>query len=106
MSIRFAAAGSGECVVVARVLAYPRNAGRHAANDVADDAGAALADDTLLVSTLRHFAMHGLGAAQEARRLAQEARRQHDQERYRHWLAVCRQLDHRMAARIETAGCR
>ena len=100
MSIRFAAAGSGECMVVARILTCPRL--RPAANDV----GAAIAHDTLLVSTLRHFAAHGLGAAHEARRLAQEADRQHDDDRYRHWLAVCRQLDHRMAARIEASGRR
>jgi len=95
MSIRFAAAGSGECMVVARVLDCPRL--RPAANDVE----AAICHDTLLVSTLRHFAAHGLGAAREARRLAHEARRQNDHERYRHWLAVCRHLDQRMAARIE-----
>lgn len=100
MSIRFAAAGSGECMVVARVLCRPRL--QAAANDV----DAAICHDTLLVSTLRHFATHGLGAAQEARRLAQEARRLNDQDRYRHWLAVCRHLDHRMAARIDGTGRR
>ncbi len=100
MSIRFAAAGSGECMVVARVLTRARL--RPAANDV----DAAICHDAVLVSTLRHFAVHGLGAAQEARRLAQEARRQQDQDRYRHWLAVCRHLDHGMAARLGTPGRR
>jgi hypothetical protein len=101
MSIRFAAAGSGECMVVARVLTRRRVDLRNAANDVE----AVISQDPLLVSTLRHFANHGLGAAREARRLAQEARRQNDPDRYRHWLAICRHLDRRMAARIE-AGCR
>jgi hypothetical protein len=100
MSIRFAAAGSGECMVVARVLSSP--CPRPAANDVE----AAICHDQLLVSTLRHFARHGLGAAREARRLAQEAHRQQDQDRYRHWLAVYRHLDHGAAGRMGTPGRR
>ncbi|MDE1916151.1 MAG: hypothetical protein KGJ57_01430 [Sphingomonadales bacterium] len=99
MSIRFAAAGSGECLAVARVLARRRLSIRDAANDV----DACISDDVLLVSSLRHFALHGLGAAREAGRLAQEARNQQDLERYHHWLAICRHLDRRMAARMEAA---
>lgn len=95
MSIRFAAAGSGECVVVAKVLACPRL--RAADNDV----DAVICHDEILISTLRHFAAHGLGAASEARRLAREARRLNDQAQYRHWLSVCRHLDRRMADGLE-----
>lgn len=97
MTIRFAAAGSGECVVVARVLCRPRL--RAADNDV----DAAICHDQILISTLRHFAAHGLGAASEARRLAREARRQDDQAQYRHWLSVCRHLDRRMAEGLDNA---
>lgn len=99
MSIRFAAAGSGECLAVARILTRRPLSIRDAANDV----DASISDDALLVSSLRHFALHGLGAAREARRLAQEARSRQDLERFNHWLAVCRHLDRRMAASVEAA---
>jgi hypothetical protein len=105
MSIRFAAAGSGECMVVARVLARPGMA-RIRLPMADNDVEAAICHDTLLISTLRHFATHGLGAAGEARRLAQEARQQDDRAQYRHWLGVCRHLDQRMADRIEASGRR
>lgn len=87
-------------MVVARVLARPRLSA--AANDVEP----AICHDQLLVSTLRHFARYGLGAAQEARRLAQEAQGQQDGDRYRHWLAVSRHLDHGMAGRMDTESRR
>lgn len=65
----------------------------------ANDNGRALADDSLLKATLAHFAAHGLGAAQEACRLAAEALRAGDDAGHHHWLAVCRTLDRRMAQR-------
>ena len=92
MSIRFAAAGCGECTIVSRVLTRPRL--RAAANDT--DTG--LARDTLLRLALRHFASHGMGAANRARELAEAAFFAGNRDEYRHWLAICRTLDQRMAA--------
>jgi hypothetical protein len=94
MSIRFAAAGSGECKAVARVLSTP------ALTMAANDADAPIAADALLVSTLRHFALHGLNAAAEARRLTLLAQERGDRDQSHHWRAVCRQLDRRMADAI------
>jgi len=50
MSIRFAAAGSGECLSVARTLRRPR------LSAPANDSDAAWPQDVLLQSALRHFA--------------------------------------------------
>ncbi|MEZ5694964.1 MAG: hypothetical protein R3E18_00605 [Sphingomonadaceae bacterium] len=58
-------------------------------------------DDRLLHAALRHFAEHGLGAAQEARLQAKQAFFTGDRERYDWWLGVCRTLDRRMANRLE-----
>lgn len=92
MSIRFAAAGAGECTVVSRVLTRPRL--HMAANDT--DHG--IARDQLLRQALRHFAIHGLSAADRAREEAEKSFFAGNREEYRHWLAICRTLDRRMAA--------
>lgn len=104
MSIRFAAAGSGQCMVVACVLQRPRL--RMADNDVDHGASAPICQDASLVHALRHFARHGLDAANEAGRLARQARRQGDTGQYQHWLGVCRHLDRRMAERIASPARR
>jgi len=65
-----------------------------------NDNGRAIADDSLLRSTLLHFAEHGLGAAAEARQRAEDAWLSGDGDGYRHWLGVCRTLDRRMANRV------
>lgn len=51
----------------------------------------------LLRAALRHFAEHGLGAAELAQRNAQAAFFAGDRKEYRHWLDICRALDRRMA---------
>lgn len=93
MSIRFAAAGTGEAAAVARVLCRPR------AGQPANDVGNPLRQDVLLAAALRHFARHGLGAAQEARNIALRAKAQGDENQYRQWLAICRKLDRQLARR-------
>ena len=91
MTIRFAAAGTGECAAVAKVLCAMQP------GLPANDCDAMAARNTLLRSALHHFAAHGLGAADLASRNAEAAFFAGDRAAYRHWLAVCRTLDQRMA---------
>ena len=56
--------------------------------------------EKLLGAALRHFARHGLGAAEMARAKAEDAFFAGDRDRYRHWLDICRLLDRRMAAAL------
>lgn len=65
----------------------------------ANDNGCAIGDNPVLRATLAHFAQHGLGAARQASRMAEDAFRIGDETAYRHWLAVCRTLDPRLAER-------
>ena len=92
MSIRFAAAGSGECAVVARML----RAGPAA--PAANDTDAPLGRDQLLRAALVHFAEHGLAAAERARDNATAAFFADDRMEYHHWMGICRLLDRRMAS--------
>lgn len=94
MTIHFAAARSRVITPYAKNLALPDH--RVAANDN----GVAFADSKLLRAALRHFAEHGLSAAGRARENAERAFFAGDREKYRHWLAICRALDRRMAAAI------
>ena len=73
-----------------------RSAPMCAAND---NSGGHLTNATL-VAALRHFAQHGLAAAEHAGARAITARHQSDRDECRHWLAVCRQLDQRLAERL------
>ena len=98
MSIRFAAAGSGECTIVSRVLTCPH------VPAAANDSDHGMTRDAVLRSALRHFASHGLGAADRAREQAEAAFFSGNREEYRHWLAICRTLDRRMAAAMHTSG--
>ncbi len=98
MSIRFAAAGTGDCAAVARVLSRPRL--RSPDNDC--DTG--LSQDLLLQSALRHFSRFGLGAAEHARNNASLAFFEGDRPTYRHWLAVCRKLDRRMVTPLQLSN--
>jgi hypothetical protein len=98
MSIRFAAAVSGECAIVARCLS--RGPLPRPAND--QDHG--IGRDTILRDALRHFAAHGLQAAERARDNAEAAFFAGDRGDYRHWMAICRMLDRRMAAREMSAA--
>ncbi|NVD44072.1 hypothetical protein [Qipengyuania atrilutea] len=56
--------------------------------------------DSMLRAALKHFAQHGLGAAQNARMRAQEARFAGDHAAYRWWRDMCRSLDARMASAL------
>jgi hypothetical protein len=91
MSLHFAAADSGECAVVARVLKVPRL--RTAANDSEPGIGR----DMLLRAALRHFAAYGLSAAERARENAENAFFAGNRDEYMQWLAICRALDRRVA---------
>ena len=54
----------------------------------------------MMRSALQHFAEHGLGAAEAARRQAEQAFFKGDEDGYLWWLGVCRTLDRRMADRL------
>ncbi len=100
MSIRFAAAQRAMSVLTGPA-GHARLTAR-AAND-----NAPTGRDVLLRDALKHFAQHGLRAAQVARDNAMEAHRQSDAAACTHWTEICRALDRRMAmalaARIEPA---
>ncbi len=64
-----------------------------AANDNHQD----LNRNGLLRAALRHFAEHGLGAAELAQRNAEQAFFAGNRKEYRHWLDICRALDRRLA---------
>lgn len=109
MSVRFAsanhparrlgwrAAGRG---LIAPVLARAANdnlqLGRPPESELAP-AGAAF--DPLLTDALRHFAVHGLAAAEVAVDLAAEARSRGDANGQDRWLAITQMFDRRLAAR-------
>lgn len=64
------------------------------ANDNGRDAAN---DDAMLGEALRHFAEHGLCAAERARDKALDAHLAGDSVSFDWWLSVCRMLDRRMA---------
>ena len=63
----------------------------------ANDNVRTLPDERALFAALRYFAHHGIGAAEHAATRALSAQERGDQDDSRHWLAVCRQLDRRLA---------
>ena len=95
MTVYFAAARSAAASPVARILSPRRNPA--AANDNRDIGE----HDRVLSATLRHFAKHGLRAAEEARNEAEAAFFAGDRENYDLWLGICRMLDKRMALDIQ-----
>lgn len=104
MSVRFAsanhparrlgwrAAGRG---LIAPVLARAANDNR-SEGSVAAAAGGGF--EPLLADALRHFAVHGLAAAEVAVDLAAEARMRDDANGQDHWLAITQMFDRRLAA--------
>ena len=74
---------------------------RQACGLPANDNGSDRTTDALLHAALRHFAQHGLAAAQRARKQAEAAFFADDRQSYQWWLEICRTLDRRMAAEIE-----
>ena len=93
MSIRFASPRPAASVL-AGTLGRARLQGR-AAND-----NAPAGRDAVLRDALKHFAQHGLRAAQVARDLAVEADRLGDDATRDHWIEICRTLDRRMAVAL------
>ncbi|KLI63574.1 hypothetical protein AAV99_07360 [Aurantiacibacter marinus] len=77
---------------VRRIRSFP-------ANDDGDIVGA-----EHLSAALRHFAKHGIAAAQNAREQAIAAGRAGDRQTFEWWLEICRALDRRMARGIDQAG--
>jgi hypothetical protein len=68
-----------------------------AAFAAANDNEADQVEGCLLHAALRHFAEHGLGAAELAQQRAEKAFFAGNGKEYRHWLDICRALDRRMA---------
>jgi hypothetical protein len=66
----------------------------------ANDNGLDLTRNGMLRAALKHFAEHGLGAAEVAQRNAEAAFFAGNRKEYRHWLDICRALDRRMADAI------
>lgn len=95
MTIRFAAAKRGDRAVIAHALCS--GASMMAAND--NTAG--FSRDHVITAALRHFAAHGLGAADQARAEAERAFFAGDRAQYAWWLSICRTLDRRMAEAVD-----
>ena len=93
MPLHFAAARSAAHSPIAR-----------AANDNGDAAhmqAEASSFDHMMRAALRHFAEHGMGAAEAARQQAEQAHFTGDTEAYEWWLGVCRTLDRRLAESLQ-----
>jgi hypothetical protein len=97
MSIRFAAPLNA---IAPRLT--PREIGK-ACSLPANDNGGPRASDAMLHAALRHFAEHGLAAAQRARKQAEAAFFAGDEQGYQWWLEICRALDRRMASELGSA---
>ena len=95
MPIHFAAARSAARSPVARALA--RRAVRRAANDNPGGAGECGIEARVLGAALRHFAEHGLRAAEEAAAMAERAWRAGEQDACAWWTEVCHKLDRKLA---------
>lgn len=95
MTIRFAAANPGNIsplvshLIVASIPLRAANDNIHGTSN-----------DALLKAALRHFAEHGLCAAEQARKNAERAFFAGDRPTYRWWLAICHALDRRMAEAV------
>ncbi len=96
MTIHFAAARKGATSPLVRALT------RRDVGHVANDNGANDSDRLVLDAALRHFAQHGLGAAANARSLAEAAFFEGDRERYDWWHNVCQTLDRRVARNLSS----
>ena len=94
MTIRFAPARNRDNLVSVVTRGFGYSVPKIGAND---NGLVAANDDPLLTETLRHFAEHGLRAAERARDKAMDARRAGDSTDYEWWLSICRMLNRRMA---------
>ena len=94
MTIHFAAARTGNASVMARALRVPAIA-RAAHDDPLRDVA-----DAVLAAALRHFAAHGLAAADRAAEKARQAATAGDRAARDHWLEICATLDPRRAREL------
>jgi hypothetical protein len=99
MPIHFAAARCASRSPVARALA--KRAVRRAANDNPGGAGECGVEARVLGAALRHFAEHGLRAAEEAANQAEQAWRSGEVETSRWWAEVCYKLDRGLALALK-----
>lgn len=107
MSVRFASANhpvrrlgwrAARRGLVAPALARASNDnGAGPAAAAAGAAAAALPIDPLLAEALRHFAVHGLAAAEAALSAAEDAAARGDASAREHWLAITGLFDRRLA---------
>lgn len=100
MPLRFAAARIPSRSPIARALAK-----KAPSRPVNDNGTAQMPEgsriDGVMRAALRHFAEHGLAAAQVARQQAEGAYFSGDMQAYRWWLEMCRTLDRRLAEHLE-----
>ena len=99
MPIHFAAARCASRSPVARALA--KKALRRAANDNPGSANESRGEARVLSAALRHFAEHGLRAAEEAALLAEAAYRAGEADACRWWTQICHTLDRKMALSLK-----
>lgn len=92
MQFHFDVAPRFRCDPLARALTSANEA-PVASNDNRQEPASA----AMLEAALRHFALHGLGAARAARHSAERAFFAGDGAGYRWWLGICQLLDRRMA---------
>ncbi|TCM22261.1 hypothetical protein EDF56_101947 [Novosphingobium sp. PhB165] len=109
MTIRFSAARGGMTPVIKRMRCAwapldaandndPKRRGTFASGPLLPSAANQNGhDQRMLTEALRHFAVYGLSAARHARANAEEARLHGDEKACNWWVAICRQLDRRMA---------
>ncbi len=109
MPVHFTAACSNHFSARARLR--PARMPLDAANDNASGIGAngigasgmgsgGIGGERLLKAALRHFAEHGLSAAERARDNAEAAFFAGESDQYRWWMAICTTLDRRMPAAV------
>ena len=99
MPVHFAAACSNQFSRIGRMR--PVRMSLQAANDIGPVVGAGRpGGERLLKAALRHFAEHGLSAAERARDNAEAAFFAGNREDYRWWMAICTTLDRRMSAAV------
>ena len=99
MSIRFAAAAASSPLSARMPRERVRDYRPLAAND-----DRLPVSQTHMHAALKHFAEHGLAAADHARHQALKAARAGDRQTFDWWLEICRALDRRMAKKAGTAA--
>lgn len=104
MTIRFAPSRNAQQLRMAktRLRAFSTRAANDNARTTGETPGSPAddQDDALLYAALRHFAQHGMAAAQRARKQSETAFFNGDRASYRWWLEICRVLDKRMARQL------